>query len=689
MCWLPPSRNARLAAAAVASDRFVIVAQIVCLLKVSVVVLLLDPHAIDTFTLPKSLLSHELTFILAAALVWLVLVRRSRRVVVSPLHYAVALVLLTFALATPFALDRQVALFGADRRYLGFMQMVDAAVFFAAVAYLFRTTRDLVLFAVWIGGITVVVGAYALLQRLALDPFHLPDSTVARPISTLGQPDFLAPYSIIVAVTCIASMLLVPRLRRPRMATPLAALTVLCLYVAYVAGTRSSILAVGGAAAAAVFVAYFWRGWTGRRLAVIVGVFAVAIAALLLSPLASRITPAALEADRTLAGRIEIWGTALRMTQPNILLGVGPDNFAVGYPKFRDSSSVDLNGVDALQNNPHNWLLQAYTSAGLLGAVSMVLLVGLPIPLVIRLARSDQAAALAAVPLYAYLAQGLVNVNDIGIDWILWASLGVIAGGSPGQVIGPSRLSRSDAPRTLGWLASAGLVLACFAFASPALNRLQASEDLGKSQALLDAKRPLEAIAPAAEATRLDSARGHSWGAFGSALAASGAANAAQRGFLDAAEREPWQPLWWRDAAFQAIAQNDERGAIGLLQRAVEADPYDSTSLDLLSRLSFNQGDFERALAYGQRAVHLTPAVVPAYDAPVQAALKLRRYGAATEMLSAGIRATNMPHLRVLLAHVYVDSGDIESAKLEIQAALRVAPNDPEVLGAAKQLEGR
>jgi Tfp pilus assembly protein PilF len=222
----------------------------------------------------------------------------------------------------------------------------------------------------------------------------------------------------------------------------------------------------------------------------------------------------------------------------------------------------------------------------------------------------------------------------------------------------------------------------------PAGRQLRASEDIARAQASIDAKKPLDAVQSASEAARLDPARGHSWAAFGSALSAAGSPNAAQRAFLDAADREPWQPLWWRNAAVQALAQKDERSATTYLQRAVSADPFDATSLDLLSRLAFNRQDFEPALDYGRRVVRLLPASVAMYEAPVRAALQLHRLDDAKQMLAPGIERTNSPHLRVLLAQVYLESGDIREAKDQIDAALKVAPNDPEVIAAAQALQG-
>src|SRR5438067_797222 len=88
------------------------------LLKLVLVVTVFDPWARDTFTLPKSAISHALAFILVGLVVAAVAVgaRGPRRIVWSDV--AVGGVLVTFALASLFPVDRTLALFGASNRFL-------------------------------------------------------------------------------------------------------------------------------------------------------------------------------------------------------------------------------------------------------------------------------------------------------------------------------------------------------------------------------------------------------------------------------------------------------------------------------------------------------------------------------------------------------------------------------------------
>ena len=117
-------------------------AQLLVVFKVAVVLFAFYPPALDAFSLTKSVVSHVTALVLGALLIWL-FARYGRKVISpSPVHLAVLGLVAAFAIATPFAVDQTIALFGASRRYLGLAQVLDDAVLFLAVATLFRTKRD-------------------------------------------------------------------------------------------------------------------------------------------------------------------------------------------------------------------------------------------------------------------------------------------------------------------------------------------------------------------------------------------------------------------------------------------------------------------------------------------------------------------------------------------------------------------
>ena len=117
------------------------VGQLLVILNVAVVVFSFDPAALDSFALTKSVVSH-ITAAALLALIALVLMRDPGLFRLTPIHVAMLALVVAFVAATPFAIDRQVALFGGWRRYLGLDQMADHAVLFLGVATFFRTQAD-------------------------------------------------------------------------------------------------------------------------------------------------------------------------------------------------------------------------------------------------------------------------------------------------------------------------------------------------------------------------------------------------------------------------------------------------------------------------------------------------------------------------------------------------------------------
>ena len=137
------------------------------------------------------------------------------------------------------------------------------------------------------------------------------------------------------------------------------------------------------------------------------------------------------------------------------------------------------------------------------------------------------------------------------------------------------------------------------------------------------------------------------------------------------------------------IAQGDDASARPYLERAIAADPYDVVAHDLLARLAFNAGDWQRALDEGSLAVRMYPKNVDTYEAPVRAAIKLANWPRAEELVRQALGQRETPHLRVLLALVYADTGRIADALTEVDRALALAPGDPEAVQFRQQIANR
>lgn len=661
-----------------ARDPLFLAAQAVLALKVVLVVLLFDPQIIDTFALPKSAVAHVTSLVLAVVLVALVAVHGRRLIVWHPIHAAFGALLVAFAAASIFALDQETALFGIWRRYLGLDQMLDNALLYSAAVLLLPTARDLARLALVTLATAGVVGGYMFVQKAGLDPVTYLSGRDIRPPGTFGQPEVAGTYAAVASVFAFACAL-----RAGRRANQAALLLLsLALFVAVVfTNVRGAYL--GLAFGWLAILALVLVGANRRRresLLALGGGAVVALIGLVATPLGARFLDlATLLNDQSAQSRLEIWGTSLRLIAQRPLLGVGPDNFGIGYPAFREQRSVFLDPGE-LQNSTHNWILHIATSSGLVGTAAFVALLALAVIAAVRLARAGHPAALAVAPLAAFFGQGLVTINDMGTDWIPWLALGVIASGAGRRV---AARPRALYPRWAIAVAGAVAVASGIAGIVAANDRVIASDRFGRSESFVAANRGTQALPEAMAAVERDPRRAEYWSGLGTALNASDKVVQASAAFAEAARLKPSQPVFWTNLALMRLFVQDVNGASVALQRATAADPWDPQSRDLSARVALLLNDAARASREGHLAVELQPGEPSVYEAPVLADIRIGKLQEAEAMVRNGLTLIKAPaslQLHLLLAQVLHAEKRDDEARAEIAAALAIDPKNEAAL---------
>ena len=649
-------------------------------LKLALTVLIFDPQAADAFSLVKSAAAHATSLALVALLVGLVVAHGRRVLLWSPMHVLVGALLVCYGLATLLALDQRVALFGAWRRYLGFTQMADDAVVYLAAVLLLPTRRDLLRLAVIVLASALVVVGYMFVQQLGLDPVTYTTGREIRPIGMFGQPDIAGGYTGVVAATSLglALWITVPLWR---------AILVACAGLAFVAmlltNVRGGLVGFGLGFLAVIALLFLGSHRPNRTQLVALGAAAaVAATGIVASPLRDRLGPA-LFSDLSTRSRLDTWGVALELVFRRPALGLGPDNFAVAYPAARTFQSTLLN-LGESQNATHNWLLQIATSTGVLGLVAFLGVLAVALVLALRLARDGHPAALALPPLVAYFGQGLVTINDPGVDWIPWLCIGVVAGAAGTRLGAVRRSKRRRAPlvsdRVRRGIAGAAAVVVLGLALSGARDRISASEHFNVSESLQNVNRGTDALVESRAVLSLDPRRAEHWSSVGAALNTASKPAQASAAFAQAARIEPAEVTFWRNLALMRLLLNDTRGAFVALERGITVSPWDGESRDLLARVALLLGDPERAAFEGHLAVQLRPTEPTTYEAPVLADIRLGRLAEAEALLRNGL--TVMPakpsiQLHLLLAQVLHEAKRDAEARQEIALALAIDPDDP------------
>lgn len=666
----------------ISSDSLFRAAQLVLGLKLTLLVLLFDPQSFNVFGVPKSIAGHIASVALLVLLAALYARYRRALFTLTAAHWAALALAGWFIVAAAFAMDRTVAVFGINGRFLGLLQMADNLVTLVAASSLIRRPLDIARFLTASLATAALAAAYGLAQHLDLDPVRFAQGRDLVPVATLGNPDIAGGYLSVAAATALAVALIVGRQLNAMVRVGLLSVSGLAIYVLALTRVRNGVLALG-AAFLVIFV--LLAAWRGRRSMLVSSVIAVAVGvAVLLSPVAARLTPGALASDPGVQERLEIWQTASSQILSHPLVGVGPDNFGAAYPSTRSERSVQIAGPDVLQSSTHNWLLYIGTSSGLVGAVLFLVFLGLVVSRAVELTRAHDPVALSVVPLAAYLAQGLVDVNDVSLEWIFWFCCGAILYRRSSAVRARAKVASDSLGNAL---AVAGAVVAAIAVGVIVRPELLAAEAMTRSVAQVAAGRPLDGVESARQAIAFDSRRGQYWSQFGTALSAAGNPSAAASAYEAALEREPWQPIYWRNLGVQRLAQGQLDRAVQSFERAIRADAFDVQSLNLAARLVYAQGDLASALSYGERSARLVPTDPSLYDVPTLAAIRMERFAEVESLLRVGIERTSSPHLKVLLAQLYRAEGRSAEAVALVNEVLAADPSNAEAAELKKSLQ--
>jgi len=655
-----------------------IAAQIAFALKLVLVVFVFDPGIIDAFALPKSAVSHVTSLVLAVLLM-AVLILHGRRVIVwSPAHIALGCLVAAYAASAVLAMDRETALFGMWRRYLGLGQMLDDVVLYCAAVVLVPTARDLGRLAIITLSTAGLVVLYMLAQKAGLDPVKYVEAPPAPP-GTFGQPEVAAGYVAIAGATVLAIGLWV---RQLLYRLGLLGFAFLCFVATLLTNVRGGVIGLGLGWLAVVALVSLWPGRRRREaITALIGAAVVAVVGILATPIGARfLNLTTFLSDGSAQSRSEIWGTALRLVFQRPVLGLGPDNFGIGYPAFREERSAFLSPGE-LQNSTHNWLLHIATSSGVIGTAAFVALLAIAVVLAVRLARAGHPASIALVPLAAFFGQGLVSINDLGTDWIPWLCIGLLAGASGRRL---SARARPAYPAARLALAAVALALAVtLAGVVTGNQRVIASEHFGRSESLIAANRGPEAIPEAMAAVQSDPRRAEYWSGLGAAFNAAGQILPASAAFTEAARLKPSQPVFWGNLALMRLLVQDPHGASFALARAIAADPYDPQIRDLSARVALVLNDAEKASRDGHLAVELNPDQPAVYEAPTVADIRLGKFKEAEDMLRNGLTLITPPaslDLHLLLAQVLHAAKRDADARAELAAALAISPDNATAL---------
>jgi O-antigen ligase len=402
----------------------------------------------DVFSLPKLIALWGLLAIVSMLIIASTLTDGARLritrigIVDAPVAAFVALTIVALAVST----DRRQSLFGERLQHQGVLTTLLYVGFFFAARALVRDATRMRRLAAAVSIGAVGVSAYAIIQRLGLDPIWHGELPSGRVFSTIGQANALAAY-LVLAIPITTALVLASSARVLR----LLALVAVAMMIAALGFTSSRGGFVAIALAAAVF-AYGARDrttpqWTAGRVLVGAAIAVVVLFLAIATPVRSTVadlwrSDAAVRPQGgmdSIGEHRELWKVAIEIAERKPFFGTGPETFPDQFGRYAPAVMPAATVADFEQfrvESPHNQLLSIAVGAGIPAALAYIaVLVGLARTLWRRAERSADSAARAL--LVGVLAAGAGNLvtgsfmtAEVTGSWLFWtlagAGIGVV-----------------------------------------------------------------------------------------------------------------------------------------------------------------------------------------------------------------------------------------------------------------------
>ncbi|MDD4900851.1 MAG: O-antigen ligase family protein [Patescibacteria group bacterium] len=299
------------------------------------------------------------------------------------------LLLVSCFISSLLSIQPHLSFWGSYERGQGFYCLANYWLFFILLILNLRDlkqVRRLIATAVMAGA---AVSLYGLIQLGGLDPWLWRDkvSDTGRVFSSLGQPNFLGHYLVLIIPLSCYAWLFIARKFLVRFCFSLVVIAeLICLVYTY---SRAAWLGFLAAAALAIFFWLFQQGhrkiaWGFAGALVLAAALAIGINIVRPAPqgqvhafnFVSRWTSMVDLQSGSNKLRLAYWQDALKeirqASYQRLLLGYGPDTLAEVFIKYYRPDWAVYEVINTFPDRAHNWLFDTILSFGLAGLAAML-----------------------------------------------------------------------------------------------------------------------------------------------------------------------------------------------------------------------------------------------------------------------------------------------------------------------------
>lgn len=437
----------------------------------------------NIFDLPKVTVLRVLTLLATAAWVTRAVLRRRLAFLATPLARPVLAFAAALVLATVLSQAPVVSLFGINERQDGLLTQLNFVLLYFIVTNTLLTLPQIRLAISLHAGNGAVIAIIGILQYFGISSLGLSaDYWGYRAFSTLGNPDFLGTYLVLVLPAAIGLALTAKTWRVRSAWLALGAIVAAGLILTFTRGAW-----VGAAVSLVVLIWWLKRdAWSARRS---LGGLATAVLLLTLAaqlhwfavlrppgstvqtastqaPTVLEVGASAFDVNRGSAGnRLQIWRGTIDLVGSYPIFGVGLNALMGPLSQFVPREYAAGEGLRNFPDKAHNEILHLAATTGLAGLLTYVILL-VAIVLLVRRGLSSLAGekrsilAILSAAALGFFAQSMFLFPVIDTGALSWIILGLMVNLLPRDSRATFRCDLRSWSRPLVLVTALSLILA-------------------------------------------------------------------------------------------------------------------------------------------------------------------------------------------------------------------------------------